>query len=52
MIPYSRLLEELDIATLADLEKLIIDSLYKDIFVGKMGTFHCPFSPQKVDDFH
>jgi len=36
VIPYSRLIKELDIAGLRELEDLIIDALYKDIVVGKL----------------
>jgi len=36
VIPYSRLLKELDISELRELEDLIIDALYKDIVVGKL----------------
>jgi len=36
VIPYDRLLHELDVAELRELEDLIIDALYKDIVVGKL----------------
>jgi len=36
VIPYERLLKELDVAELRELEDLIIDALYKDIVVGKL----------------
>jgi len=36
VIPYTRLLHELDISGLRELEDLIIDALYKDIVVGKL----------------
>lgn len=36
MIPYDRLLAALDVATLRELEDLVIDALYRNIFVGKL----------------
>uniref|UniRef100_A0A6B2LE54 PCI domain-containing protein n=1 Tax=Arcella intermedia TaxID=1963864 RepID=A0A6B2LE54_9EUKA len=36
VIPYSRLLEALDISELRELEDLIIDAIYKDIVHGKL----------------
>jgi len=36
VIPYAKLQAELDIANLRDLEDLVIDALYRNVFVGKL----------------
>ena len=48
ILPYAQLLKALDIATLRELEDLIIDAIYQDIISGKLDQKEQQFEVEYV----